>query len=450
MAQPIDPQTGWPQGWTAPLDGAAYPAKSNPGSAGCRTCSRKGFAWAHPKGTAEYHLYDASGMPHCRWFGCIHHATGSECPQARETRGDYFAEFPPKKGRQFQGRATRQGTVGRTGAPIMAPTAPQAITPITYAPPQPAPIAQAQPAPVPDRDFDADDDAPLGSLLEEGAESRVTPDEDAEYIPQDGEVEILDRAIRLGQNVLIIGPPGCGKTQLAYWTAERRLKRVLVSLQGADGIQHEDVVGYTSLVNGCTVFVDGIATRAARQGSVLYLDEPNALPQGVRYSLFSLLDFRHEMTIPQNAGEIVKAAPGFCVIAAMNPEGFFGTTPLSPAFLQRFHCVIRLGYLPADREVKLLTKRVKGLAVSYAKLIVKVATTIRAAHDAGQFPMMASVGTRTLLAWGARVADGEDFKLAARATIGGLTMDASEFKVVTDTVDAVAPTPKKKTEEAPF
>jgi nitric oxide reductase NorQ protein len=468
-----------------PLDGATLPKDGKPGTAQCQCCGVRDFTWAHPKTTADWHLYDRDGSAHCRWFGCKYHSAGVLagvlCPQASASVGDYFKAHP-SKGRKFQGRVERSGTdrgyarggaePSATPAPIPPPAATQSaqgswsapvLTPVPQAPAA-APQPVAQPAPQTDRDFETEEedaDSPLGDLISDSAAERVIRDEDAEYVAQDGEVEALDRAIRLGQNVLIIGPPGCGKTQLAYWTAERRLKRELFALQCADGVQIEDVAGYRDLTAGSTHFVDGRATKAARVGGVLYVDEPNAASPGVQYSLFSLLDFRREMVIPQNGGEVVKAAPGFCVIAAMNPEGFYGTAPLNPAFLQRFHCVIRLGYLPKDREIKLLLSRVKGLTQSYARLIVEVATRLRAAKmgdkasggSAGdQLSGMTSVGTRTLLGWAARVADGEDFKTAARLTVGGLTVDPNEFKVVCDVVDAVTPTSAREaaSKKVPF
>lgn len=265
-------------------------------------------------------------------------------------------------------------------------------------------------------------------------------DIDGEYIPQNGEVDALLRGIRLGQNVLLKGPAGCGKTLLAQ-TASRLLRRALVTVQGSEGVREEHIVGYrdTTEKNGATVTVwtDGLIPRAMVAGAVLYLDEPNALPPGLRYAAYGALDHRREMTLAEDGGRVVRAAPGFCVIASMNEgAGYAGTTPLSFALLQRFHTVIELGYLPKDRETELLVDRT-GINKPLASQLVDLVGRVRVAIDHGTLKRCAPVGTRTLLAMAARIVDGEEPRLAAQYTIEGLALQESDRKALRDAADAV-------------
>ena len=83
----------------------------------------------------------------------------------------------------------------------------------------------------------------------------------------------------------------------------------------------EDLLGGLQLVNGSTVWVDGPATRALRNGKVLQIDEfadhLGAMPQECITTLYALLDKPAAVTLPN--GERVAAAPGYAVICTQNP-----------------------------------------------------------------------------------------------------------------------------------
>ena len=61
--------------------------------------------------------------------------------------------------------------------------------------------------------------------------------------------------------------------------------------------------------------------------------------------LFRSLDYRRQITNPYT-GEVIKAAPGFNVIAAIN-EGYVGTLPMNEALKNRF-IVIEVDYIDGD------------------------------------------------------------------------------------------------------
>lgn len=256
------------------------------------------------------------------------------------------------------------------------------------------------------------------------------------YHAHNGEVQDVLEALAHGFNVLFIGPTGCGKTHLAQHVVGQAGKE-MVTIQGTDGATYEDLVGYRTIEGGNVRFVDGLIVRAMRAGHVLYVDEPNALPDGIRFALFSAMDHRRELTLAQNDGEVVKAAPGFTVLAAMNEgTGYGGTTMLNQAFRARFDMVLTLDYLDGAEEARLLTERT-GLDKKTAKKMVEVASKLRQALKARQ--VRTPVSTRSLLAWARLVASGKDAQKAARLTVIGQvpTTDPTEAKVFGDTVEAV-------------
>lgn len=68
--------------------------------------------------------------------------------------------------------------------------------------------------------------------------------------------------------------------------------------------------------------------------------KPETLP-----ILNGVLDYRRQLTNPFT-GEVIKAAPGFNVIAAIN-EGYVGTLPMNEALKNRF-VVIQVDYIDGD------------------------------------------------------------------------------------------------------
>ena len=220
------------------------------------------------------------------------------------------------------------------------------------------------------------------------------------YVPQDGELTLALAAIRAGEHPLFTGGAGCGKTHLAHHIA-KVLKRPLYTLQGADGVVPEYIIGYRDPVSDGkggleTVYRYGVAAQAAKdpRGAVLYWDEPNATPDGIRFWLFSLMDGRREITLPDNNGEVIRAGENFTVIGAMNEgKGYSGTSRLNDAQRERF-AVIDLGYLPAARERKLLVQRTKCTEDTADKL-VSLGRQLRASFERGE--VHTPFGTRTLL-----------------------------------------------------
>ena len=82
-----------------------------------------------------------------------------------------------------------------------------------------------------------------------------------------------------------------------------------------------------------------------REGHILYIDEINMAKPETLPILNGVLDYRRQLTNPFT-GEVIKAAPGFNVIAAIN-EGYVGTLPMNEALKNRF-IVIQVDYIGGD------------------------------------------------------------------------------------------------------
>ncbi len=144
------------------------------------------------------------------------------------------------------------------------------------------------------------------------------------------DVEVLRTMRDAEVPVLLYGPPGTGKTSLieaAYGD--------LLTVQGDSDTTVADLVGeYTQNPDGTFTFVHGPLVRAMREGRVLFIDDATLIPPTVLASVYPAMDGRKEIIIKAHKGEVVKAAPGFFVVAGHNP-GVHGAI-LSDALASRF------------------------------------------------------------------------------------------------------------------
>jgi len=164
-----------------------------------------------------------------------------------------------------------------------------------------------------------------------------------------------------GKHLLLEGDVGVGKTTLAYAIASyfsQNLKRV----DGDERYSASRLVGHfdppmvmKSGYNGES-FVNGPLVSAMENGSVLFLNELNRMPEGTQNVLLAAMD-EGKIIVPK-LGE-TKSKEGFYIISAMNPQEFVATTPLSEALKDRFAWV-RLEY-QVENEEKQITKVRSGV-----------------------------------------------------------------------------------------
>lgn len=174
------------------------------------------------------------------------------------------------------------------------------------------------------------------------------------------DVDIVTKALSLGMNVVLKGPPGVGKSYLAKYLCAQT-NRPLYRITLSETTYREDLIGHLHLMSSPegdteTQWIDGPLTRAAREGGVLLLDEINAADANTVAALNAVMEQREtrSLTIPQT-GETVTPHEEFRVIATANP-GYQGTYELNDAFEDRFRHV-KLDYLPADVETDLVFER---------------------------------------------------------------------------------------------
>jgi hypothetical protein len=197
--------------------------------------------------------------------------------------------------------------------------------------------------------------------------------------------DIFDYSLATGKNVLIEGPAGSGKTMAVQSYASARGMRYF-NVSCHIGLEVSHLVGrWIPTPDGHFKWQDGAVTEIVRNGGVLLFNEINFMPERFSTFIFSLLDYRREIQLMENGGEIIRAHPDLLIVADMNPN-YRGTRPLNQAFADRFG--ERLDF-PYDKAIE--TKVLKNRA------IIEMANQLRDEYDKRN--LSTPVSTRSLVAF---------------------------------------------------
>lgn len=211
-------------------------------------------------------------------------------------------------------------------------------------------------------------------------------------VGRDHEIESLVHCVQTGKHVLLEGPVGVGKTFLVSAVASLLGKEV-VRVDGDSRYTEQKLTGWfdppTVLKKGYgkDSYFDGPLAKALRNGSILFINELNRMPEGVQNVLLPALDERR-IEIPRIG--TLRAAQGFTVIATQNPREFVATSHISEALLDRFE-LITLGYQNEADERDILKTATSFQAKANQELLEWCLQLVRATRESVLFKRGASV-----------------------------------------------------------
>src|SRR5690606_30534103 len=139
------------------------------------------------------------------------------------------------------------------------------------------------------------------------------------------------------------------------------------------------------------IWQDGPATRAARTGAILYLDEIAEAREDVITVLHSLSDHRR-MLFVDRINESITAPKEFMLIASFNPGYQRSLKQLKPSTRQRF-MTLAFSYPSLNLEQKIVEHE-SGLTGPMVKSLVNLAAKMRSLVELG---LVETVSTRLLI-----------------------------------------------------
>ena len=242
------------------------------------------------------------------------------------------------------------------------------------------------------------------------------------YKEINNEVSIFKHAYYSKLPLMIKGPTGCGKSRFVE-KMSNYLNKQLIQVACNEETSAVDLQGRYIIKLGDTVWQDGPATMAVRNGCILYLDEISEAREDVIVVIHPLADHRRELYLDKK-NEKIKAHTNFMLVASYNPEYQNKIKDLKTSTKQRF-ITLQFNYPPENIEAEIIHCET-GINQNIAEKLSKYAKKLRNLQN---LDLLETVSTRLLINTAKLIKSGIDIKTSCTTGIIQVLTDDQETQI---------------------